>query len=466
MVLMKHLWNNILSLFSFFSMTVFRRLKFGFIAIAVVTVALFLFGMFFSLEKANVTVPTSSSLIFYTEQNHPAVLLFSERYDTPAISQVDPWFATVIDSIQSSYRAYGIRSGLLESSVFVEFSKSILKSAVVQMNVTKDLGSLTALDFAELFRTNHSLVKLLAPQALEEHVNVSNIQEVEKSNPMNVEVVEMGWATTLNDMKQIMTEAEQPLLLTIPQPLAQYNVSGEVVSFEAMLPNGQFFNPASPAVLVAGRPMTMLLYGWNDDISTYLQDVSSNKSYGGMIVKLPRGAKGLPIGVYEQTLEVREAESICGSMDVPSEWGGDIVLRCKDAKYCDTGCTYSMYTISWEGGQSHVVESMPDGTSNTKMWRIEGETKKLVTISGVPYHLLGNVFEPVHEKGKGDEHACNFWFLPYDLLERLIRLSTPQNYPIVISTAWKWSRDSYQKKVESIIKSMQPMSQRVTSVFP
>ena len=447
-------------------MHVFRRLKFGFIAIAVVTVVLFVFGMFFSLEKANVMVPTSSSLIFYTDRSHPAVLVFPERYDTPAIPEQDAWFETVMDSIQSSYRAYGIRSGLLESGIFVEFSTSILKKAISSLPLTKDPSNLTALDFAELFRSNESLVKFLAPRALSDTLH--DMSEVDRLNPIKVEVLEMNWAMTMNDMRQLITEGEQPLLLTIPQPLARYNVDGRVVEFESVLPNGQFFNPQPPAVLVPGKPLTMLLYGWNDDISTYMLGVraSRNTTYGGMVVKPPRGPKGLPIGVYDQTLDIREAERFCGQQRVPCEWTEDLILRCKDATYCDPNYNYTMYAVNWEGGSSHFFEDQPDGTSKTKMWKLVGTEKELVTISGIPYHFLGNAFEPAEPKGGHDEYVCNFWFLPYDLLENLIRITAKSsNCPIVISTAWKWAKESYQRK-ELIIKSMKSMSPRPTSTFP
>ena len=247
----------------------------------------------------------------------------------------------------------------------------------------------------------------------------------------------------------------------------------KIIEFEAMTENAQFFAPKSPAVLVTGKPLIMIVYGWNDEIAVNTGDIRVDTveySYGGLIVKLARGATGMPMGVYDETLEWSEARATCGTQKPVSEWTEDVILSCKNNTFCDTSSLYSMYTAEWEGGQTHVVNSRSDGTSDVKMWLRDSSYNKVSVYEckGVPYHLMGNIFEPVADSSTVEKDLCTFWFLPYDLLEQLIiscATSDAAESPIAIATAWKWQKDCYDRKVESIIKSMKSMSQRLEVMY-
>lgn len=133
----------------------FAALKCGFITIATVTIVLFVLGMFFALEKATVTVRSAGQGVYYSDLEHPASLFFADMYDTPAIMSDDPYYSTLIDIFQSSYRAYGIRSGLLEPNLCVEFNQEVFKKAVLSSHQFSDNNLSTANDFARLFVALH-----------------------------------------------------------------------------------------------------------------------------------------------------------------------------------------------------------------------------------------------------------------------------------------------------------------------
>jgi hypothetical protein len=467
----------------------FSRVKCGFIAITTVTITLFTLGMIFALEKMNVTINPNGASIYYSDQTLPASVFFSLDYDTASVSSGDSWYSTVIDSLQTSLRSFWIRSGFIAKELYLELSPALFQSAVEDLCAHSLCPrNLSASSLVQLIRASPSLLRFVVPKEYCSEYSCDPLSAVSKNNPLEVSYIESKWGMNIFDIKQLLTEAEQPLLITIPKPLVRYYLpcgdghfrascerAGECPSwidaercgfleFEAMLAGGQFFNPMPPASLHAGDPITALLYGWNDEFAVTMGDARQttvNASCGGFVVKLARGWTGGPMGLFDRTLLTVDARAMCPAGRDPVFWGSDVALRCTNPEMCDANATYTMYY----NGTRQVVYEVGYGMTQTIMRR----NGTIFNFSEVPYQFLGTVFEPVNGAGPTSE-LCTFWFLPYDLFEHLLAVSAMgsrrESLPVAEAIAWKWSKSSYKEKNPAIMKSLKTMAARKASIYP
>jgi hypothetical protein len=459
------------------------QVKCGFIAIATVTITLFTLGMVFALGKTTVTINPGGATIYYSDQTMPSTLLFSSDYDTFSSVADGGWFATAIDVLQSSYRSYGIRSGFIPPDVGIEFDVNFFQLGVqncTNRSISTEFFSGSA--FAKLLTDHPDILRFVVPVQSCTNGSCGNVDSTIQGNPIDVTFIESKWGMTISDIKQMLPDSEQPLLLTIPQPFVRYTLpcSGGMeddreslwgrplcgnIEFEALLPNAQFFLPLPPAVLVTGPPLTMLIYGWNDEFSmTIGHDPATtvNRSTGGFIVKLPRAADGQPITFYDRTLFYVEAQRVCRSRRDPAQWTPDVVLHCKNATFCSTGVNFSMFY----DGDRQVVNELDFGMTETLMVMSVDGLNTTVNFSAIPYHFLSEAFEAINIESQNDQDLCAFWFLPYDLLERLIAMDVGRDEPpIAESFAWKWGKGSFHQKHESVAKSFRPIAPRPASTY-
>jgi hypothetical protein len=237
------------------------------------------------------------------------------------------------------------------------------------------------------------------------------------------------------------------------------------LQFEALLPNAQFFLQLPPAVLVAGPPITMLVYGWSDEFSMTIGDdpgTTVTRSSGGFVVKLPRGSDGQPITFYDRTLFYVDSQRVCRSRRDPAQWTPDVVLRCKNATFCNTTANFSMF---YDGGRQ-VVNELDFGMTETVMVESLNGVERTVNFSAIPYHFLSEAFEAINIDSHNDQELCAFWFLPYDLIEHLIAMDErTEPRPIAESFAWKWAKGSFQQRHESIARSWRPVTPRLASTY-
>jgi hypothetical protein len=461
----------------------FSRVKCGFIAITTVTITLFTVGMIFALEKMNVTINPNGNNIYYSDQTLPTALFFSADYDTASVSTNDSWFATVIDSLQTSLRSFWIRCGFIAKDIFLELNSPLFEEAVAEACASSGVcpSHKSASTLVQLVRAFPSLLRSVVPKEYCVDFACVPLSVVSKSNPLDVSYIESKWGMNVVEIKQLLTEAEQPLLITIPQPLVRYYrpcldcmnwtecpgwINAEkcsVLEQEAMLGDGQFFNPLPPAVLVAGDPIPALLYGWNDEFAvTVKESATVNASLGGFVVKLARGWTGKPIGLFDRSLLNDDAESICPSAENPVLWEKNVVLRCTDSRFCDLHATYEM---NYDGGRQ-VVNEAEYGMTETIMLK----NRMIERFSKVPYQFLGTVFERVDRIPTTANELCTFWFLPYDLWEHLLAVnagsSRRESMPTAEAIAWKWSKKSYQEKNPAIVKSLKAVASRRASNYP
>lgn len=80
----------------------------------------------------------------------------------------------------------------------------------------------------------------------------------------------------------------------------------------------------------------------------------------------------------------------------------------------------------------------------------------LFEYSGVPYHRLGTAFRRVGKDDDEEEYMtdlCNYWFLPYDVIDEMIMLSsTPLNRVHTVAMDLTWDKGGYKPNKHRVIR--------------
>ncbi|OHT14735.1 hypothetical protein TRFO_02994 [Tritrichomonas foetus] len=419
---------------------------------------------------------------------------------------------------QSSNREFYKTNGFNKKTKFgenIELDKNVENDNNCQFMENKYF---VAADFPKLFEKMDDLDRLFISGHFCSINNCSDLQKVIQSNPIILEPISYSWASTVNDIKQLLSESENPLLLSIPQPIEKYYlpcsdsrvncsiyfekcpsfIQSEkcgILSFLSELSNAEFYQPSFPAIPDVGPPLTFLLFGWNDDFVTKVSKFQSNAqsnslikvSNGGFIVKRTaidnRKTKGNALGYFDGSLLFGDNDKMCGSQNNPQKWKANDLLKCINPSLCDTRYNYTMYVQ--ENGE-HVVNNDKYGMTLTKMykWKRTNENKsknknennedalpfdeigELFDYDLVPYHHLDIAFNLLFEENQTYSSACSYWFLPYDVVEELDSIGSPSMKKVhAVNFAVKWSKGSYQKKNEVISSSLKKIySRNVTTL--
>lgn len=453
----------------------FSNVKCGLIIIATITIGLFAIGMIFAFKKANVTINLPESLILYTDQSLPTSYSFSMESDTPRQTILDTWIGATLDFLESTYRSYGIRSTFLERNTYLALNSDFYIKILQQYSDTIQnisyFGNLVASTFPKLFKLIPTLCSLFIYKEYCTSFNCSNIDEVIKNNPIVLQPIDYIWALTVIDIKELITIAEQPLILTIPNPITRYIIpcndhrancttqtsfvcpesiadkqNCTYLSFPSYLPNSEFYLPEGEAISDFTQPLTLLLYGWNDDFVTKVPNSASidntiHISKGGFLVKQSQLQKGNALNYYDGSLLSKENVELCRSPSDSFEWKDSDILICINESYCDPSFNYSIYTQ--ENGE-HVVNLDFYGITTTKMYKWNKNTKELFDFDAVPYHYLDLAFKLFNESEvQSSKEICAYWFLPYDLIERLTSLPGFSDQIHSIYFATRWLKSSY-----------------------
>lgn len=477
-------------------MYTFSNVKCGLIIIAALTMGLFALGMVFAFKRGNVTINSPDSMILYSDQSLPASFYFSDEYDTPQQSFSNEWISSTIDFIESTYRSFGIRSGFLNSDSYLKFDSNFYSKII--NSYCKEIGNgcppqyelFVAATFPKIFENVSDLPHLFVFNNYCDSINCNDIKEVIRSNTLILETIDYNWAVTVSDIKQLLSESEQPLLMTIPYPYIRYSIpcddhrancnleneSNEhtihekvftcpdwigsnkkctYLEFPAELANAEFYKPQYPASIDYGPPLTFLLYGWNDDFVTKVSNSMSqikaiHISRGGFIVKRPLKLKGNSLNFYDGSLLFRDNERLCSSPYDTQKWRKSDTLICINESFCDTKYNYSLFI---QNNGEPVINSDLYGISVTKMYRWNDKVNETFDYDRIPYQNLDLAFKIANfndtdEKSSSfNTNICGYWFLPYDIVDQVESISNWSTKKVhAVNFAIKWTKDSYIKK--------------------
>lgn len=464
-------------------MFTFSNVKYGLIIIAAVTVALFALGMVFAFKRANVTINSPDSNILYSDQSLPTSFYFPYEYDTPQQTDSSEWISSTIDFIESTFRSFGIRSGFLMNDLYLKFNSNFY-STVLNF-YCKEIGygcppqkdKFVAYTFPKLFENISDLTHLFVFSKYCDLSDCTDISKVIQNNHLILETLDYNWAVTVSDIKQLLSESEQPLLMTIPYPYVKYTIPCDdyranctsekkiftcpewigsnkkctYLSFPAELTNGEFYKTQFPAMMDYGNPLTFILYGWNDDFITKISNSMSQLktiqiSRGGFIVKRPLKMKGNALNFYDGSLLFHDNDKLCGSPFDPQKWGKSDTLMCIDSNFCDKNYNYSLFVLS---NGEHVINSDLYGISVTKMIRWNDEVKETFDYDRIPYQNLDLAFRLANlndNSNSFNSNTCGYWFLPYDIVEEADSIGNWSTKKVhAINFAIKWTKSSYKK---------------------
>ena len=471
-----------------FLMPSFSSVKWGLIVVASATMGLFALGMFYALKKGNITINSPDSFILVSDLSLPTSLSFSSEHDTPHQNYTNSWIGATIDFAESTYRSYGIRSDNLNSNSYMKFDGEFYERAIKEYyNEIKD--DFVAATFPKILDTINDLRHAFLPKKYCSVYNCSNLAKVIQQNPCVIEPIDYKWASSVSDIKQLLSEAEQPLLMSIPEPITKIYLpcsdhrvicsdnSHQVtcpphlksyencsfLTFPSIFPNAEFYKPESPAVQEFGNPITFLLYGWNDDFVNKIGNFKSkiiHPSVGGFLIKRSYKLNGNALGYYDGSLLFQDNDLICGKPNNPQRWKKNDILKCINKSLCDTSYNYSIYVQ--ENGEP-VIANDKFGMTSTKMCRYVDGKCQLFDYDLVPYYNLDFAFNILNVTDNTDPNICGYWFLPYDVVEQSDAGDWLRKRVHAINFATKWSKSSFQKKNEIIEQSLVSIETRNSS---
>ncbi|OHT11031.1 hypothetical protein TRFO_19421 [Tritrichomonas foetus] len=265
--------------------------------------------------------------------------------------------------------------------------------------------------------------------------------------------------------------------------------------FNSELPSAEYYQPKYPASAVTGNPLTFTVYGYSDDHVTLIGKNNLpivKRSVGGFVVKK---AGGNTIGFYDGSVSFQENAALCTRPNDPWSWRGPLfkcmqkkhnitkcpsvkkdlrkskksatILKCVDERYCNISNFYSLVQ-SPLNNLENIVYSSSNGMTTTLMYEWEpNKSATLIDYVGLPFQNLGIAFQKtlnigslelydeekfdeddydnsIHEEKENEfkkNSLCNFWFLPYDVVDEAIMLSSvPTNRVHAISTELKWEK--------------------------
>ncbi|KAK8860450.1 hypothetical protein M9Y10_012115 [Tritrichomonas musculus] len=475
-------------------MYTFSNVRCGLIIIAAVTMGLFALGMVYAFKRGNVTINSPDSMVLYSDQSLPTSFYFPDEYDTPQNFNNNEWISATLEFIESTYRSFGIRSGFLNNDLYLKFDSDFYSK--VLNYYCKEIGngcppqkeSFVASTFPKLFEIIPDLANLFVYSGYCDSNNCRDIKKIIQANPINLEAIDSNWAITVSDIKQLLSESEQPLLMTVPYPYVRYKIPCDdhranchskdsekenfnqgiftcpnwigsdkkctSLIFPAEISNGEFYKPQFPASIGFGPPITFLLYGWNDDFVTKASNSMSQLntiflSRGGFIVKRPLRLKGNSLNFYDGSLLFSDNDRICGSPYDPQRWRKNDTLICINASLCDPKFNYSIFV---QDNGEHVINTDKYGISVTKMIRWNNEINETFDYDRVPYQNLDlafNLATSIDPRNSFNPNMCGYWFLPYEIVESA---ESNGNWSLkkvhAINFAVKWTKSSYSKKSE------------------
>lgn len=454
----------------------------------------------------------------------PPEYVIQSSFDTPAkayADAADSWAFAYTALLEGAYRRQLRADGRIASNEYVAFSEQALLhecaafcrarngTGACSVSGAADAQHLPAAALPDLVRAGMS--KGALPRALCAYRGGGDRECAgygSHSAGLTYTVESVQRAATPGEMKDLLYFGKRPLLLSLPQPLAQYYVpcddarAGDseecerrrvlcpdgsggfcaLVSFPATSALGDVRVPQEPARLVGGAPVSFLVVGYSDTfVSTYGygRDATNVVAQGGFIVKGSNSA-GFPITYYSGRASFSDAHSVCPNYRYPGFWRGSPIpcvvvnksysecpskesekkasnmatkLRCTNASYCNTEGYYTVGQLPVRNRES-AIEIDEAGMAITRMFRFNegGKLEEESVFDKVPYHRLQDLFEPDRDKEQED---CGYGFIPYEVLNKLAAgRNNDMNSLMAIQMNIKFDKESLIGNIKGSLKKL------------
>ncbi|OHT13345.1 hypothetical protein TRFO_16550 [Tritrichomonas foetus] len=491
--------------------------SFFFIMAFIMSVISFTFSLLFQpmefQHKDIIVAPLSKEI--------PDSFIVSETYDVPTKKigkrNVSALFC-YINMIEASYRKYGIENKFLKTNETVQFSEQALGIALCQIcNESKNLefchypnpifsteNILMPLIF-KFFQDNPTISNGIFPLSKCNYskneftcsdYNFSNSQQL-----INFSFHDFRWIRSPADIKATLFKTQKPLLFTMPEPLLSYRIQdmhsddsimdGDSENIQKTISNyypahtfsGEYFLPKKPVNLSYGKPISFVIYGYNDDYSPSISR-SKIEGYkmptGGFIAKYYKSNIGRSIPFLMGNIGQDEDHSNCKNHKNPSNWIPKIknysnlndcrnntrctVLKCHNALYCNKKHKYILERNPVGSSHPFIIGNKITGQTQTKM--IDLNENASFYFTKLPFHMLSKAFYP-DNKGINSKNYCGYWFIPYSLIERISSISNEIfNTVMAVDLNIKWddhsfARGSKEERFNDIRKSTIQMDERL-----
>jgi len=463
-------------------MTRDASMRCGAIIVTLLAVSLLVIGLFLSLKKTGLIIPKTDQNIYYTDESISSVFVVSESFDVPISSYKNLWTRTIVSFLESSYRFFGVQTGYLSANEYVEYSPSAIDYHI--NNIISSAPSYQYLDQG-IALTLHHLIKcnlssskhISIPYGMCNDDECSNYPQIIAKNPVSFQVFDYKMVKTVRDMKYLLLETERPLLITFLEPLIEFALPCTdkrvdqknecTLLFPALLPSNEYFLPANHSKLRAMKPVTYMVVGWNDDHVNIIgkeRQPYIKESHGGFIIKKADHSSGNLINYYMGSKSSDYNRELCHDLSSPSEWigvridgtvGNYTKLECINSEFCNTSYEYA---LAVKDNNERIVGIDEHGLSITKMYIIHNSTyRELINFDRAPFHCLSYIFR-ANLSRKNPLESCLYGFLPFDLLEEEIRISSSSKSMVhAISIGIKWPKESYpsySKESQGLIASI------------
>ena len=365
----------------------------------------------------------------------------------------------------------------------------------------------------EFFRKSEQVKQSAVPYSLCPNDECSSESEFVCANyPNKDSILEYNfsvdeYAQNSKDIKNLLIYNQKPIMFQMPEPLRpvytrcdSYSDTKEIESCEnkkircpdhlltsdkngylisaycnmetskSYTGSGEFFVPDD---LIAGPPMNFLLVGYTDSFipSKGKANVNYMKySKGGFIAKSSHSKDiGHSINYYLGLQSTKDEFKLCPSLHAPQHWIGidpdryasdldlDIVthLECINSSLCNTTSTYYIARQMIRSNDLYLIKSQEDKTFPYIIEKTAQGTSNYIKYTNKLFENLDDAFLPIDLKDTPSSDLCGYWFIPYDLVDRMELLNRDiTSRTIAVSASVTFSDSSMPNKGSSSRKKL------------
>lgn len=398
------------------------------------------------------------------------------------------WINTFVSFMEMNYRYQSSKQGYSSNlNDYVEFSETYLKEMIAKeckkqnpskackfYNSSDANGRYSIALIPDLLKNSPEFEQGLIPTT--NCPKSRGKYDCSKANPkeyIKYSVSTNGWAMNTQDIKLLLYKYKKPVLFSMPEPLnMKYtkctdNSSEQCKSKTIICPDsissdisycsvttersytmsGEFFVPDQ---IQAGEPMNFIIVGYSDTFVSSQGKLSVDyMKYpaGGFIAKSTLSKTvGNSINYYIGEQTSADAFKLCPNYRDPKNWLGVNLsclqekldfnkcpaiastsesvrsvpvtqLKCIDESYCSKADRYSLIQIPSDPHHNSLNYGGYPAIAH-----LNGTNVSLFIIKDTAVERLNDIFEPATVPDVDD--TCGYWFIPYDLVDRMSRLST------------------------------------------
>jgi len=327
----------------------------------------------------------------------PHVYCTSERFDFPFIDQlyIDNHVINAFNLLLvSSLRNFSIKT------------KKIGKEHFFPIIIGKSMRNVDNSSLSSMI----TLKEFLATQkTINGFKNMANADY-----DIQFKVLSMNSLHSVEDIQRELIKNAQPIILSLPIPVFH-------TGYYFQTRFGELLLPSSPNLQAES---SFLVIGYNSD---YIAHSSiKGASRGGFIAKsVSPGMLGHSLmyltGEYSEIEELQ----LCG----PVDWQKNQRIKCINISCCDLNVSY------------YIIDN--------------NSTHPLLKVNDIPVYFENITSESLHRCFRDYESSevCDYWFIPYKLLEQTLSNPHNKNPPTALSILHEWKFSSRIKE-EDLIKNI------------